>query len=484
MLVNHRNPKMNLVQKINSLLLYAAHTSKQVYQRFKQLNLTVSYSSLIRLLENSGKDFDVEVREWRNRIVSTLNSSNEITMQKAPWFSSEDSDVQSSSDTDTDSDGGADSDSTWRSYSPVTSDDEYEDMLSDQEDANESESSDDEEEMAAEPMQYDTGNTQSTCQVQQPANVPLLSSSTPSKHLEEEACNNVLFGIGHLTMYHLRGDNLDKGIKQQYMRIDSEKPASIHYFHSFAVADRIDFSNLSEQLILTEQRDAELVAKSLLPTPEDDMAFRTNICILMSRILYQNMEYFKHSFDVVIDWHIKHEFYDEMSTKSTVHPLGIQLRDENKTEDMVIIMKEMQEYVPMVETVENVYVPSLDKTVQVTKTRAHLIEFAGDQKTAARERGAQKAKVCAVSHTNRLAGLVPVVADWHTKVKLLEVIWKFFYFTCSGGDHGTLYQLRNKLNRTNVVKVPKKDVNACEDFVEIITSSLVIATAMTTLRSQ
>ena len=62
------------------------------------------------------------------------------------------------------------------------------------------------------------------------------------------------------------------------------------------------------------------------------------------------------------------------------------------------------------------------------------------------------------------------------------MIWKFFYSTCSGGDHGTLYQLRNKLNRTNVVKVPKKDVNACEDFVEIITSSLVIATAMTTLR--
>ena len=30
MLVNHQNPKMNLLQKINSLLLYAAHTSKQV----------------------------------------------------------------------------------------------------------------------------------------------------------------------------------------------------------------------------------------------------------------------------------------------------------------------------------------------------------------------------------------------------------------------------------------------------------------------
>ena len=80
-------------------------------------------------------------------------------------------------------------------------------------------------------------------------------------------------------MYHLSADNIDKGIKQRYMRIDNEKPDSIH---SFAVADCIDFSNLSEQLILTEQRDAQLVAKSLLPTLEDDTAFRTNICILMS----------------------------------------------------------------------------------------------------------------------------------------------------------------------------------------------------------
>ena len=112
------------------------------------------------------------------------------------------------------------------------------------------------------------------------------------------------------------------------------------------------------------------------------------------------------------------EIYEHIQIQ---HPLGIQPRDENKTEDMVIIMKEMQEYVPMPWWKQS-RMPSLDRTVQVTKTRAHLIEFAGDQKTAARERGAQKAKVCAVSHTNRLAGLVPVVADWHTKVKLLEVM--------------------------------------------------------------
>ena len=49
------------------------------------------------------------------------------------------------------------------------------------------------------------------------------------------------------------------------------------------------------------------------------------------------------------------------------------------------------------------------------------------------------------------------------------------------GDHGTLYQLRNKLNRTNEIERPKNDVNACEDFFETITSGLIVASGLTTL---
>ena len=66
-------------------------------------------------------------------------------------------------------------------------------------------------------------------------------------------------------------------------------------------------------------------------------------------------------------------------------------------------MKEMQKYVPMVETVENVYVSSLDRTVKVTKTRAHLIQFAGDQKTAARGEERKK-QTCVQYHI--LTGLL------------------------------------------------------------------------------
>lgn len=61
----------------------------------------------------------------------------------------------------------------------------------------------------------------------------------------------------------------------------------------------------------------------------------------------------------------------------------------------------------------------------------------------------------------------------------MQVIWKYFYSPHSAGGHGTLHQLRNKLNRTNVVKTPKKDVNACEGFITIVTSGLVAAALAT-----
>ena len=42
---------------------------------------------------------------------------------------------------------------------------------------------------------------------------------------------------------------------------------------------------------------------------------------------------------------------------------------------------------------------------------------------------------------------------------------------------GTLYQLRNLINRRNVVKKAKNDMNACEDF-ELVVTGHVIACAM------
>ena len=102
-------------------------------------------------------------------------------------------------------------------------------------------------------------------------------------------------------------------------------------------------------------------------------------------------------------------------------PLGIQPKNENKGEEMVQILSHMHQYVPVIEQSEDYYIPSIDETVQVRKASLHPILMGGDQLTAARARGAKKAKVNDDSPTSRLDGLVPVAEDWHTKVLLLKV---------------------------------------------------------------
>ena len=88
---------------------------------------------------------------------------------------------------------------------------------------------------------------------------------------------------------------------------------------------------------------------------------------------------------------------------------------------MIELMNEFHNYEPLVEVMTDVYVPSIDKHVQVHSALGHPILFSGDQMMAARGRGAQKAKMNALLPLTRLEGLVPVAADWHTEVKILDV---------------------------------------------------------------
>jgi len=117
--------------------------------------------------------------------------------------------------------------------------------------------------------------------------------------------------------YRFCGDNIDKTIKTRYMRSDKQN-VSLHYFHSYAVLNRIDTSQFSETVPDTSKLNIETVANSLLPSVADDLAIKDNIATIISRVLVNHMEYFKFAFEDVVEWHINHAFYGEMSTKSTV----------------------------------------------------------------------------------------------------------------------------------------------------------------------
>ena len=100
--------------------------------------------------------------------------------------------------------------------------------------------------------------------------------------------------------------------------------------------------------------------------------------------------------------------------QTTQVPLGIIPKNENKGVEMVEIMTNLHQYVPKVEYTEECFVPEIGETVQVPAAFLHPILIGGDQLTAARGRGAKKAKVYADSPSSRLEGLIPVAADWHS----------------------------------------------------------------------
>lgn len=120
-----------------------------------------------------------------------------------------------------------------------------------------------------------------------------------------------------LSTFKLCGDNIDKTVKRRYLRSDKGN-LSLHYFHSYAVLDRIDVSCLSESPLPTCLNSPDKIAESLLPSLSDDSSMKTDFAILVSRVLAKHLEFFSFGFQDVVQWHISHKFSMQMAKKSTV----------------------------------------------------------------------------------------------------------------------------------------------------------------------
>jgi hypothetical protein len=109
------------------------------------------------------------------------------------------------------------------------------------------------------------------------------------------------------------GDNFDKDVKPRDMRFNRQTQ-SLHYFNVYAVRDRIDTSNFSEK----HESPPTLQLYDFLPSNEDYSSLKENFKVLVSRILCQNMKFFKNNFSKSIQWHIEHQYSSEMKRKSQI----------------------------------------------------------------------------------------------------------------------------------------------------------------------
>ena len=66
--------------------------------------------------------------------------------------------------------------------------------------------------------------------------IPSTPSTRPTVTIE---------GIGNWKDFKLIGDNIDKNIHRSFQSLNYTM-MSLHYFHSYALLDRVDFSGLSD----------------------------------------------------------------------------------------------------------------------------------------------------------------------------------------------------------------------------------------------
>ena len=170
-------------------------------------------------------------------------------------------------------------------------------------------------------------------------------------------------------------------------------------------------------------------------------------------------------------------------------PLGVCLQNENKLDEMGKIL---YHYMTLVPSECEVLLPN-GSSILVDNTQFHSILFGGDQLTVARIRGTKALRDTEENPVHRLEGVTPVIEDWHALLKVCgmlqykrakniffhfvlallcwqtlvyllyansQAIWKRLYKQSSSTEGGTMFQLRNFINRTNVPIDPQKNTNA------------------------
>ena len=97
------------------------------------------------------------------------------------------------------------------------------------------------------------------------------------------------------------------------------------------------------------------------------------------------------------------------------------MKDENRLDEIVDVLQELQKYVPSKSEMKDVHVPGTNEVRPLREIAFHRVLFGGDQLTAKRARGGVRIRKNSTNSADHLEGLLPVSEDWHTKVVFLEV---------------------------------------------------------------
>lgn len=173
----------------------------------------------------------------------------------------------------------------------------------------------------------------------------------PGGHFHEKIVDLVKQGKKFYTV----NDNLNCKTTVRNMRIDHRK-GQHNSFASIIVFERVDFRHLDNVKPLGDIHT--FANENYLLSPEEVKKLNSDFKVLVGRVF---LEFFNQpQFAVVkklVPQHIVHQYTKEMSSKSEVFPLPIQLnlKDEKKYSDVVDILANLET------TFENIFKEATDQ---------------------------------------------------------------------------------------------------------------------------
>eukprot|EP00731_Ephydatia_muelleri_P025731 Em0017g814a len=366
-----------LLHAFISLVLSYGHAGKLVYSRLQKLGLCLSDSSTRALLDILGTDHDKVVKNWVSELSLPTNQLSTVFNEQS----------QSNS---------------FRASTPVSL-------------------------VPSSPppppqLASSSSSSSSFCDSTSPCGSSTSDEDTAPLAAAEQNSpqdGSPVLDCGEWNGFKLIGDNIDKNIKPRDMRINNQTK-SLHYFHAFAVKDRINFSDITNNAELVFPDDIDYSV--FYPNDDDDAQLVSNFQTLVTRIFVEYIPHLQHLFGKVTH-NIQHKYSKNMSIKSTVVPLGVILKNENILNDMVDILDVLHQYVPKTTTTQTYNTCAEDGSTRTTEVHIDHINpvlIGGDQLTVARVRGSQDALLNSESGMQRVQGLIPVIEDWHTKMCYMQ----------------------------------------------------------------
>ena len=137
---------------------------------------------------------------------------------------------------------------------------------------------------------------------------------------------------------------MDKNVHPKFMHVDRQVQ-SIHAWHQYTSLHCFDLQSVSDSLTLHLKDIKAVGVNEFLPSAANTVSICSNYIVLVSHILVERL-HFLHEYADCVPKHISHALTPEMSQKSTVIPLGVIPKNENKNEELIALLEQVRKYVP------------------------------------------------------------------------------------------------------------------------------------------